>query len=252
MKKITLALIISLFLTSLAFAQKSEVIQSARYSKTIESNRTAAGMYNLDSKSDNERLLFGDFNAPVEFLFVPSFDGISGWRIYRDSLDKGYLLEVKRVTNWEEVNDQLNAEFPSDREVRTITQAQWEEQKKQMKESRERRREEWLRRQKVRTESVPISDTLAERLKAAITGAIGRAQPVEKKSSKSGDDIKIVKIIKDGDEAVFRCIAGDKLWTLKYHVPEGDFKALSDLFRQMIADVEAGTFDEAKYIGALN
>lgn len=90
---------------------------------------------------------------------------------------------------------------PSENEVRTITLAQWEEQKKQMQALKERRREEWLRHQTVRTQEVTISDTFADRI--------------------------------------------------KYHVPEGEFQTLSDLFRQMIADVEAGSFDEAKYSGLL-
>ena len=252
MKKITFFLFILLCTATLAFAQQSQIVQPARYTKTIEVSRTADGAYNLEGKSDNERLLFGDFNAPAEFLFVPSFDGISGLRIYRDSVDKGYRLEVKRVTNWSETNDSINAKFVCDREVRTITLAQWEEQKKQMKASEERRRAEWLRLQSVHTASVPVSDMLAERFKTAITDAIRRVKPVENKTPKSGDAIQIVEIIKDGDNAIFRSVVGDQLWTLNYHVPEGEFKALSDLFRAMIADVEAGAFDEAKYLGILD
>lgn len=65
-------------------------------------------------------------------------------------------------------------------------------------------------------------------------------------------ELKTDSNIKDGDEAVFRCVVEDELWTLKYHEPEGEYKTLSDLFRQIIADVEAGTFNESKYLEALN
>lgn len=250
MKKIIITIVL-FWGIAIALAQKTDSVQPERHTKTITPNRTSGGEYNFDGKNDQERLLFGDFNATAEYLFAPSFDGISGWRIYRDSLNRGYLLEVKRVTNWSEVNDSINAKFVPDREVRTITLAQWEERKKQMKASEERRREEWLRRQRVCTASVSISDTLADKLKAAITDAIRRVKPVEKKNPESGVMIEIVGIIKDGDSAIFRCVVGDQLWTLNYHVPEGEFKVLSDLFRAMIADVEAGTFDETKYLEAL-
>lgn len=141
MKRDLLTIILAI-LTFPIFAQELSVIQSTRYFKTVEPNRTIDGGYNFADKNEEERLLFGDFNAPAEFFFAPSFDGISGLRIYQDSLNQGYLLEAKRVTNWEEVNDQLKAEFPSDREVRTITLAQWEEQKKQMEANKARKREE--------------------------------------------------------------------------------------------------------------
>lgn len=56
----------------------------------------------------------------------------------------------------------------------------------------------------------------------------------------------------DGDRVTFRCVVGAEVWTLTVHQPSGNLKVLSDLFRRMIADVEAGTFDEAKYIEALD
>lgn len=241
MKRDLLTIILAI-LTFPIFAQELSVIQSTRYFKTVEPNRTIDGGYNFAEKNDEEKLLFGDFNAPVEFIFAPSFDGISGLRIYQDSLNQSYLLEAKRVTNWEEVNNRLKAEFPSDRKVSTITLAQWEEQKKQMEANKARKREEWLRRQTIFTQVVQISDTLAVRFYEIVAKAIGKARK----------ELKTNAIITDGDEAVFRCVVGDELWTLKYHQPEGEYKALSDLFRRMIADVEAGTFDEAKYLEALN
>ncbi len=244
---VSILMLAPLFLVSVVFAKELSGIKS----KTIEPNRTADGKYNFSSKSDEERLLFDSFNAPIEFIYSPSLEGVSGLRIYKDSMERNYLLEVKRVTNWKEVNNQLNTEFPSGNEVRTITLAQWEEQKKQMQALKERRREEWLRRQTIRTQEVTISDTFADRIKTTITNAIKQAKKEEKKIPKSGNISQIVEVIKDGDEAIFRCIVGDQLWTLKYHVPEGEFQTLSDLFRQMIADVEAGSFDEAKYSGQL-
>lgn len=58
--------------------------------------------------------------------------------------------------------------------------------------------------------------------------------------------------ISDGDIVTFRCVVQNDLWTFTIHQPSNKVKVLSDLFRTMIADVEAGRFDEAKYLDMLN
>lgn len=240
-----------MFLSLSDTANSSERIQTKRYTKNIEQTNLTDGKYNLASKTnDIERLLFGDSNAKIEFLFLPSFDGAFGLRIYRDSLDKTNLLETKRIINWNEVNERMNKNIrPA--EVKTLTLAQWEEQKKQMEERRIRLREECLKSYKIANRITIISDTLADLLYAEVKYAIGKIKKEVKTESRNPSE-NIVEIITDGEEAVFRCVVGKELWTLKYHVPEGEYKALSDLFRAMIADVEAGTFDETKYLEALN
>lgn len=59
-------------------------------------------------------------------------------------------------------------------------------------------------------------------------------------------------MIFDGDLVTFRCVVQNELWTFTIHEPYGNVQKTSDLFRAMIADVEAGRFDEAKYREALN
>lgn len=58
-------------------------------------------------------------------------------------------------------------------------------------------------------------------------------------------------MIFDGDIVTFRCVVQNELWTFTIHEPAGNVKKISDLFRAMIADVEAGRFDEAKYLDKL-
>lgn len=243
MKRKILTILLSVCLFGVSFAQKSEVIQSTRYFKTVEPNRTADGRYNLSGKRyDVEKLLVGDFNAPAEYFNTPSFDGAAELRIYRDSTDKTYLLETKRITNWDEVNDYINKTYPPDRKVRTLTLAQWEEIRERSRERRAERDSDRLSRYHILTRTIPVSDTLAGRIYGIIKQAVGNARK----------ELKMDGLITDGYTAIFRCVVGDELWSLNYHIPEREYKMLSDLFRQMIADVEAECFEEEKYIKTLD
>ncbi|MDR2406808.1 MAG: hypothetical protein LBE13_01650 [Bacteroidales bacterium] len=62
-------------------------------------------MYNLKSKTDIEKLFFEDINAMVEFFVEPSIEGAYdsrspyGFRVMRDSLNAGYIIENKRMSN---------------------------------------------------------------------------------------------------------------------------------------------------------
>lgn len=245
-----------------------ERVETQNFTKSIEPVRTEDGKYNFVDKNDEERLLFGDFNAPVEFVLAPSFDGLSGMRIYMDSSAQSIVLETKRITNWKEVNDYINKKYtPPSAGIRVLLSPEQERQ------VRERSRimndsiiNDRLSRYRVHNRTIQIGGLLKETLYSKLKDAISSqtdTQPemgvvndhLENKVFKPGDSIvtiKTVTLIEDGTTSIFRCVVEDELWTLKYHVPEGDFKALSDLFRRMIADVEAGTFDEAKYLGALN
>lgn len=219
-----------------------ETVQSIRYFKTVEPNRTADGAYNFSSKTyEVEKLLVGDFNGLVEYFYTPSFDGAASVRLYRDSLDETYRLEIKRITNWDEVNNYINKAYPPNNEVRTLTLAQWEEIRDQSQKRKAQRHIDRLSRYRILTHTIPVSDTLAGKVYRAVKQAVGKARK----------ELKMDGEITDGYTAVFRCVVGDELWSLNYHMPEGEYKTLSDLFREIIAAVEAGTFEEAKYVRSL-
>lgn len=219
-------------------------------SKLIENSHTANGLSNVGSKSnDIEKLFFGDFNAKVEFLCEPSFYGASGLRIYRDSADHSYLLETKRITNWEEVNELINEKYPpAPAKIETTTLEQWEQRRRENIEQQAKIDAERLSSYQIKRTIVPIGDTLTSRLYATLVEAIGKME--NKKSPASSDGI--IKIVKDGTSATFRCVVDNQLWTLRCHMPDGDFERLSDIFMQIIADVEADSFDQAKYLELLD
>lgn len=238
-----LAVCLCLFPTPRVRAQKVEIVRTIRYFKTVEPNRTADGAYNLSGKTyDVEKLLVGDFNGQCEYFYAPSFDGAAALRIFRDSLDKTYLLETKRITNWDEVNNYINKTYPPNNEVRTLTLAQWEEIRARNQKRKVQRHIDRLSRYRILTRTIPVSDTLAEKICSAVKQAVGNAR----------NELKMDGLIADGYTAVFRCTVDDEeVWTLRYHEPEGEYKTLSDLFRRIIADVDAGDFQEANYIQLL-
>ena len=209
-------------------------------------NGTTGRYYNFNSKSTKERLFFGDFNAPVEYYYDPSSeaspDGPLGLRIYPDSVGQ-YVLEVKRFLNFRDVNRVVEDEFP-------IISIPWEVSLSAEQEDSVKRRNRTIRAQQVEaktkryrvgSETVSIDSTLFESLHKAVVRVID--------GYRSDGDLAIVL---DGYAATLWAVVDYDVWTLNVHCPTGAMEQLSDLFRQMIVDVEAGTFDEAKYIEALD
>jgi hypothetical protein len=112
-KKIVSVLSLFCFLIQSGIAQSSfESSEGGRFLKRTEYNFLAPGLYNLKSKTGVEKLFFGDFNAKLEFFVEPSFEGAYGFRIVRDSTDTSYLLEIRRINNFDEVSAQLSKEYP--------------------------------------------------------------------------------------------------------------------------------------------
>jgi len=68
--------------------------------------------YNLKSKENEEKLLLGDFNAPVEFFFIPSLgnDLPSSLRILKNT---SWYLEVKYISNFKEVKREVYNKYPT-------------------------------------------------------------------------------------------------------------------------------------------
>lgn len=202
MNRYYLAIVCTLMFSPTVFSQGSD----SRFLKRIENNYRdnvlvekpngkIDGRYNLDSKTNAEKRFFGDFNAKVEYFVDPSFRPVVGFRIYLDSLDTSYLLEVK------------TKERKSDTIVSRI---------------------------------IPVSDMFTDSVYVKTINTIETYKAIGKPA-----------MIFDGDMITFRCVVGAEVWTFTIHEPDGKIKKTSDLFRQMIADVEAGTFDEAKYLKML-
>lgn len=205
-------------------------------------NGKIGGMHNLDGKKDVEKLFFGDFNADVEYFLEPSFSPATGFRIYRDSLDTFYLLEVKRTANYDEVNKQVAEEFPT-QGAKTFEELEGERGEQILQHNRKMwglQRVEKLKRYQIETKVVQVSDEFAEKMHTKTFTAIDTFKAKGKPA-----------MISDGELITFRCVVEDELWTFTIHSPYGHIRELSNLFRQIIVDVEADSFDETKYIDLL-
>ena len=115
MEKTILTTVFSILLGTVAFSQ------STRFLKRVENNYSSDlvrlngkpdGYFNLDSKTEVEKLFFGDINAGIEFYVSPSTEANYGFRILKKPSDGSYTLEVKRISNWKEVETELREEFP--------------------------------------------------------------------------------------------------------------------------------------------
>ncbi|MDR2423391.1 MAG: hypothetical protein LBD59_01535 [Prevotellaceae bacterium] len=201
--------------------------------------------YNLKSKTDIEKLLFGDINAKVEFVITPSFEGSYGMRLVKDSLNTGYLLEIKRIINWAEINSQLEKEFPligfGLGQIDTVSK---EQEKRAVRHNRAmlvKHDEERLKRYSVARQSIAVKNKFAEKLYGTIFSII-------KNFVMKGDPAEIF----DGYDATFRCVVDDEVWTLTIQNPDGVIEQLTNICNLIIKDVEANTFNESKHIESLD
>ncbi|MDR1182922.1 MAG: hypothetical protein LBL13_13195 [Bacteroidales bacterium] len=243
MKKIAIIFCLWGYFISFALSQDEKHVNSGDFVKRIGYNLldiqlvTEVGdelkhtgyQCNLDSKTDVEKLFFGEFNAPVEFFYNPSFEastkGASGFRIVRDSLKSSYVFEIKHISNHEKVY----------REVwdRYSTMVNSEEKYKFVE-------KEQIKLFKVETLSYLISDQFAEKLYKKMVSLI--------------DNFKakgVSPIIVDGYSVTFRTVVDDEVWSLWIHMPQGNALKMADLCRQIITDAETNTFEESKYVELL-
>lgn len=245
MKTLFLTIALLTLTTASVFAQEFRVDSSVRYTKTIEPNRLDTSN-SVSGKTGLGQRFFGDFNARVEYLLEPSFSPTLGLRIYKMPGDTSFILEAKRVSNYKEVNEQLRKEFPligiSINDISSISKEEHDQILAHNTEMYKKSSQARLKRYQIAAIHIPVSDSLADRLYEKTVDLLRSALPVGKSPY----------TIFDGETATFRCVVNDnELWTLRYHVPEGEYKTLSDLFRRIIADVEAGCFEEGKYIQSL-
>ena len=223
MEKTILITVFSILLGTVAFSQ------STRFLKRVENNYSSDlvrlngkpdGYFNLDSKTEVEKLFFGDINAGIEFYVSPSTEANYGFRILKKPSDE---------FPWQRAS--ANRYISEDSSVRLAQHNQ------AMLAEREKERP---KRYQVETESIPVTDSFAEKLHERFVSSIDHFKG-------TGRPGKVL----DGEETTFRCVVGDDVWTLTVSKTEGNILELSDLCKRIIEDAEAGRFDESKYIGRL-
>jgi len=240
------------------FSQNGDHTGEGFFTKTIEYNRIASAEnnnYNQKSKSVVEKMLFGDFNAPFEFFYDPSSPGDendvfrvqSGFRIFRDSLDKGYVLQIKKISNYKDARSEAAKFGPKGFKSLNIS----EEERKQIESyNSEMSFKYWNEVNKhltVDTKSYSISDHFAETIYKKMSSFIqifkASGSPIE-----IYEDGTIGILIMDGGYySTFRVVVGAEVWSLKIHGPTGTALRMSDFCRQIIKEANKNTFNEELY-----
>lgn len=261
MKRIIFACFVCVFSIAFAFSQNAgEHFNGGVYSKRIEYNLTMNGA-NLKSKSDIEKLFFGDLNALIEFCYEPSSEinpcVPSGFRIIRDSLNSSYILEVKRISNYREASEEASKEAKKaqkrqlldipvrllDSLPRNVSNQIWEYNSNisNNKVFPKMYFEELPKHFKVEIKSIPIGNQFAENLYKTMVSFI--------------DNFKakgVPPTMVDGYSVSFRTVVADEVWTLGIHMPIGDANILANLCMKIIIDASDDQLEESTYLSVLD
>jgi hypothetical protein len=245
MKILIVVFLLKCFSLSL-FSQNGDHVGGGVFSKNIEYNiRWFENGYNLDSKKDVEKLFFGDFNAPIEFLYTPHSEGASGFRVVKDSLEKTYILETKSISNFQEARNAAFSMYPtrsiSMNEMVSLSKDTIDQIATQNQDNIKKAFEEMNKNYNTKSDSFRISDQFAiklyEKMVSIIDNFKARGAP---------------PLIDDGYSVTFRNVVEDEVWSLKIHLPRGVVLNLADICRQIIKDADDNRLNEMNYIKLLD
>jgi len=243
MRKIFFYIVSTIFFSQTLISQQIDHINGGVFSKRIEYNLLYWDpLYNLDSKRDYEKLFWGNFNAPVEFFFEPSFSGSYGFRMVRDTLKKSYTLEFKQVANFREAQKEAESKYPSIGVSDPFLPKDTLDQiGKQNRENGIKRYEEMKNLCKIESRIFSISDQFAAILFKTMVSVI--------------DNFKargVAAGILDGYSVTFRTVVDDEVWSLRVHMPNGNALKMCDICKQIFTDANKNELNESLYIKNLN
>lgn len=249
MKKKPIILLLLICFTLPVFSQDKGLSESRVFLKRIELNYVndwedilpdkKRGFYNFNSKTDIEKLFWGDFNSPVEFFIAPSFEGAYGFRLHKETTGSYYVLETKRIVNRDEVFRELSEKYPLQSD--NSSKEAGELSVKHNREMLAKQNEESTQLFKTDTKTIQVTELFANKLNSTIINAIesfkGKGRP---------------PVILDGYTTTFRCVVDDELWTFVIHNPNGYIKQLSDICVEITNDINKNSFNESGYIELLD
>ncbi|MFV0267205.1 MAG: hypothetical protein ACK5HT_08715 [Draconibacterium sp.] len=259
MKRVIFACFVYLFSIPFAFAQEVEKhLNSGYYLKRIENNmRDAVGNYNMKSKSDIEKLFFGDFNALIEFCYNPSSEVNpcvpSGFRIFRDSLTSSYVLEVKRILNYREAAEEATKEVKNEQKrqelyiptslfdslPRNVFNQVWEYNQGIYDQNvyYENYYKALPKHFNVEIKSITISSQFAEKLSKMMVSFIDNFKSKGIPLSNT-----------DGYSVSFRTVVDYDLWSLSIHMPGGNANTMANFCMEIIKDANEDNFEESRLL----
>ena len=259
--KTFILLVLFVFNSYLIIAQQPvNHVNGGTFLKTIEYNLLHPGgteeenMYNLEHKSEIDRLFFGIKNSVVEFVFKDSPEGsnvATAFHIIKNREDNSYELEVMRLQNLLDVYNR-KLKYVLLEKLTPIHTPFW------LSTVISRETEDRIKEHNKQAAFLKNSDDLYKpyrpmSLKLQISKEL--AERIHDKTLLLIENFKGVGIpanITDGFEVAFRCVKDDELWTLSIHCPQGEPLMFSDLFRQLITDSFDNKMNEPKYLKLLD
>ena len=260
MKRIIFGYFLCIFSIPFAFSQEVEGhLNSGYYLKRIENNlREGGANYNMKSKSDIEKLFFGDFNALIEFCYEPSSEVNpcvpSCFRIIRDSLNSSYILEVKRISNYREAAEEALKETKKEQKrqlldipirlldslPRDVLNQIWEYNGNitNHKVFYEMYFKELPKHFKVEVKSILIGNEFVEKLCKMMVSFIDnfKAKGIPPNST-------------DGYSVSFRTVVVYDVWSLRIHLPGGNANTMANLCMKIIKDANEDKLEESMLLG---
>lgn len=252
MNKLFVIFLLLVFFVEGLFSQQSAHVGGGRFILRKEYNLIDRGVtednntYNLDSKSTIERILFGETNSMVEFVFENSSQetNASGLRIVKNLKQTSYRLEIASIPDSREMVHLLSKKenpviIPGELMATTSLILKDLEIINEYNRNTMRSKMDGSLYKPFRPElkTFPVSNKFAEKLHETIVAVI--------------DNFKaegIPPVIVDGYLVTFRCVVGAEVWSLRIHIPQNKVLQLSDLCRQIITDIQADNYDEEKYL----
>lgn len=260
MKIIIITCFLYVFSILFAFSQNAgEYHDGGHFLKKVEYNFMRNGVHNVKSKSDIEKLFFGDFNAKAEFCYDPSSEVNpcipSGFRIIRDSSDTYFILEIKHVSNYREAANEASTEVKKalERQIidipgklmdslpRDIFNRIFDLNENIFKNKFEMYYEELPKHFKVEIKSISISNQFAEKMYNMMVSFINNFKAKG-----------IPPTITDGYSVTFRTVVADEVWSLGIHMPKGKASLITNLCLDIILDANDGQLDESMYLPILD
>src|SRR5690554_6576629 len=183
--------------------------QTTMFQKIIEPVQYV-GSPNLRSKDVLQRKFFPDNNGIVEFFEVPSFNAPYGFRLTHTT-DDHYILEIKQITNWQEIRNRLDAEYPINPVPRDLPENEREEMNRNNVENLKIRREqskEAITEYEINSIDVNINKSLANEIYNAFILLIGnyKNRGEDYIIQPDGSKMIISQVVFDGSQMTFRCV----------------------------------------------
>jgi len=202
-----------------------------------------AGVHNLRSKNNLQKKFFPDNNGLVEFFEAPSFRPEFGFRVVqRDS--NLYVLEIKQIGNWQEINNRLDKEYPLQIPSKTFPKDKRDEMNRVYKKNVQLRRQEEgknLTEYDILSKEINISKTFAVQLHNAFVYLI-------KNHDNRGPSVTQF----DGSQMTFRCVVENELWSFTIGKAFNKIDKLTEICNEIVQDSTSGNgINEEKYLQQL-